>query len=447
MARSTATSPLGGTPLRVQLDAARATTARAFEVLAPDLLEKTIWGSPAGKKRLAKRLAAMLPAHKTYVEPFAGSGAVLFAKPPAMTEVINDADPEIAAAYRAVQKMTPEAMTRLQQLPWTGDKATFQRLLAATPKGDVEKLHRFLYLSHFSYGKLRTGSFSPSSQGVEARTLDRIAMHAPRLRKVKVYSGDYAPVIKRYDGKDTAMFLDPPYAGYDAAVGEKTFDEHRFFGVLKAIKGKWLMTYGVRGELPKLVKDAGYHVRKIRTPRTIRSMRGVGGSQYLTQLLVSNYAPTQKALGLADGVLIEPWNPAEDAELAIATRLLKAEERGDERYVLGVVLEPETVDAQDDIYSADEVRKAAHLFLEEYGGVGLMHQVSVADRVKIVESYLAPVDFAIGDATVVKGTWLLGLHVLDDGMWGDIKAGRLTGLSIGGSARKVPNTSAPKETP
>ena len=43
-------------------------------------VEKTIWGSPAGKKRLADRLVAMLPAHKTYVEPFAGSGAVLFAK-------------------------------------------------------------------------------------------------------------------------------------------------------------------------------------------------------------------------------------------------------------------------------------------------------------------------------------------------------------------------------
>ena len=28
-------------------------------------LEITIWGSPAGKKRLANRLVAMLPAHKT----------------------------------------------------------------------------------------------------------------------------------------------------------------------------------------------------------------------------------------------------------------------------------------------------------------------------------------------------------------------------------------------
>jgi len=46
---------------------------------------------------------------------------------------------------------------------------------------------------------------------------------------------------------------------------------------------------------------------------------------------------------------------------------------GEERYVLGIVLEPETVDAQDDIYSAAEVRDAAHQFMQEYRNLGLMH--------------------------------------------------------------------------
>src|SRR5690606_36495959 len=76
-------------------------------------VEKTIWGSPAGKKRLADRLVAMLPAHKTYVEPFAGSAAVLFAKEPSEVEVINDADPEIAEAYRLLKKLTDRKSTRL----------------------------------------------------------------------------------------------------------------------------------------------------------------------------------------------------------------------------------------------------------------------------------------------------------------------------------------------
>lgn len=39
---------------------------------------------------------------------------------------------------------------------------------------------------------------------------------------------------------------------------------------------------------------------------------------------------------------------------------------GKERNVLGIVLEPETVDAEDDIYSAAEIRDAAHRFMEQY---------------------------------------------------------------------------------
>jgi hypothetical protein len=48
------------------------------------------------------------------------------------------------------------------------------------------------------------------------------------------------------------------------------------------------------------------------------------------------------------------------------------DERG--AYVLGIVLEPERVDAQQDIYSAAEVREAAHRFMEEYRNLGLMHR-------------------------------------------------------------------------
>jgi DNA adenine methylase len=172
-------------------------------------VEKTIWGSPAGKKRLADRLVAMLPAHKTYVEPFAGSAAVLFAKEPSDVEVINDADLEIADAYRLIKKLTPEGFAKLKKLPWVGDEKTFKRLLDVEPASDVERLHRFLYLTHFSYGKMRGKSFSPTVVGVEATTIKRIEKFGPRLKKVHVYGGDYEKIVRKYDSKDTVFFLDP----------------------------------------------------------------------------------------------------------------------------------------------------------------------------------------------------------------------------------------------
>ncbi|MDI7270024.1 MAG: XkdF-like putative serine protease domain-containing protein, partial [Myxococcota bacterium] len=109
---------------------------------------------------------------------------------------------------------------------------------------------------------------------------------------------------------------------------------------------------------------------------------------------------------------------------------------GEERYVLGIVLEPETVDAQKDIYSAAEIRDAAHRFMEEYRNVGLMHRELVNGRVKILESYLAPADFELAGTHIKKGTWLLAVRVLADDLWRQVKGGELNGLSIGGSASR-----------
>jgi DNA adenine methylase len=116
--------------------------ARARKIISEyerDSVSKTIWGSPAGKKRLANRLAAMLPSHKTYVEPFAGSAAVLFAKERSEVEVINDADPDIVQAYRIIQRLGREGLSRLSRMKWVGDETTFKRLIKAKPKGDVAK--------------------------------------------------------------------------------------------------------------------------------------------------------------------------------------------------------------------------------------------------------------------------------------------------------------------
>lgn len=115
--------------------------------------------------------------------------------------------------------------------------------------------------------------------------------------------------------------------------------------------------------------------------------------------------------------------------------------------MLGIVLEPEVIDAQGDIYSPEEIRKAAHLFMQEFGGLGLMHRMQVNDQVKVLESFLAPTDFELGGISVKKGTWMLGVRVLSDALWEQVKSGALTGFSIGGSARRVPEPSAAHTPP
>jgi len=113
----------------------------------------------------------------------------------------------------------------------------------------------------------------------------------------------------------------------------------------------------------------------------------------------------------------------------------KADE--ERRIVFGVVLEPDSVDAQGDTISAEEIERAAHIWLAKYQERGLMHRKLVNDEVEIYESYLAPQDMSVAGRSVKKGTWLLMYHILSDKMWEDVKTGKLTGFSMGGYARRV----------
>jgi len=112
-----------------------------------------------------------------------------------------------------------------------------------------------------------------------------------------------------------------------------------------------------------------------------------------------------------------------------------AKKQEDERYVLGVVLEPDVEDSQGDIYDEYEVRKASEFFMEFARDLGLMHETTLStDKIKILENYIAPVDFILEGQTVRKGTWLLAARILDDALWEQVKKGELTGWSIEGSA-------------
>jgi DNA adenine methylase len=64
--------------------------------------------------------------------------------------------------------------------------------------------------------------------------------------------------------------------------------------------------------------------------------------------------------------------------------------------------------------------------------------------VKILECYITPVEFTIGEVHVKKGTWIMAVRVIDDALWESVKTGDLTGFSIGGSARRVPEPNANK---
>lgn len=141
-------------------------------------------------------------------------------------------------------------------------------------------------------------------------------------------------------------------------------------------------------------------------------------------------------------VMVEDVTDVSKAALPVSRpcvlRVAKADESGEERYVLGVVLEPDVVDSQGDTYSAETVRKSAHLFMEEYGDIGLQHAGLINDKVKILESWIQHEDTTINGDLIKAGTWMLAVRVQDDELWAKVKVGEITGFSIGGVATSTP---------
>lgn len=115
---------------------------------------------------------------------------------------------------------------------------------------------------------------------------------------------------------------------------------------------------------------------------------------------------------------------------------------GDERYALGIVLEPQPFDGrgdlQGDTYSEETVRAAAHEFMVRYQNMGLDHEELANGKVLLLESYVAPADFEVGGEKVKRGTWLMACRYVDDDVWASVKSGERQGFSIGGDAIKRP---------
>lgn len=68
---------------------------------------------------MADWIISLMPPHRSYLEPFFGSGAVFFKKPPSRIETINDLDGEIANLFRCVREKTEELARAVELTPYS----------------------------------------------------------------------------------------------------------------------------------------------------------------------------------------------------------------------------------------------------------------------------------------------------------------------------------------
>ena len=198
-----------------------------------------------GKSRAAARVWAALGDVPNYVEPFAGSLAVLLARPHApKVETVNDLDAYLANFWRAVSA-APAEVARFADWPvneadlharhlWLMGQAEFRERLATDPDYfDARVAGWWVWglSSWFGTGWCDLSRAKPSRQiphlsrpghGAHAVNADLQSDYAAlcaRLRRVRVACGDWRRVLKDSvllsPAATCGVFLDPPYAEGD----------------------------------------------------------------------------------------------------------------------------------------------------------------------------------------------------------------------------------------
>ena len=182
----------------------------------------TVLGYYGSKVRAARRIIELLPEHAAYVEPFAGSLAVLLAKPRAgRFETVNDLDGDLMTFWRVLRDRPFDLERACALTPHS--RAEYAACWPIVEEvDDLERARRvWVKLAMGRGGRLRPTGWRHHQQAhgrssSMPRTLEgyvsRFALVADRLRGVSLESMPALELIARYGrGHDTLMYVDPPY--------------------------------------------------------------------------------------------------------------------------------------------------------------------------------------------------------------------------------------------
>ena len=174
-----------------------------------------------GKLKLSEHIVALLPPHRHYVEPFAGSLAVLLAKPPSQMETVNDLDGVLMTFWRVLRErpadldrvcaLTPHSRgeeSASSDLSGHDDLEVARRVWVRLTQGRGGHLWRGIGWRHYQDPQ---GSGSSMPEYLETYVA-RLAPAARRLRSVSLECKPALEVIQSYGRHPGCLiYADPPY--------------------------------------------------------------------------------------------------------------------------------------------------------------------------------------------------------------------------------------------
>lgn len=236
-------------------------------------MAKPIVAWMGGKRRLAKHILPLFPAHHCYVEPFAGGAALLFAKEPSPVEVLNDVNGELVNLYRVLQHHLEELLRHFKWALVSRQIFEWERMKAPDTLTDIQRAARFYYLQKTAFGARVSGQnygYSPSAMprlNLLRLEEDLSAAHL-RLARVNVKHLDWADCLARYDRPDTLFYCDPPYlgtAGYGVPFPLEEYQ--RLADQARAMAGACIISLNDCPEVRRIF--AGFNTKRVAVRYTV----------------------------------------------------------------------------------------------------------------------------------------------------------------------------------
>ena len=174
---------------------------------------------PGAKWRIADWIISQMPRHHSYLEPYFGSGAVLFRKSVSNIETANDLDGDVVSLFRIIRDC-PEKLSKLvAATPYSRSEYNASYL----PTEDtIESARRFIVRCCQGHGFRTNGykvGWKNDVQGRERAYALRswyqlpalIEQVAERLRKVQIENMPAVDLMKRFRYPNVLIYADPPY--------------------------------------------------------------------------------------------------------------------------------------------------------------------------------------------------------------------------------------------
>ena len=181
---------------------------------------KPVLKYPGSKWRIAKWIVSQIPEHHSYLEPYFGSGAVLFNKKPSKIETINDLDNRVYKLFKLIRE-NPEMLARvINATPYS--RYEYDNTFTMAEDTDLEIARQFLIQCWQGHGFRTNGykvGWKNDVQGREKsyalwnwnRLPGWILEAAERLKQVQIENMPAVELVRRFKYDNVLIYIDPPY--------------------------------------------------------------------------------------------------------------------------------------------------------------------------------------------------------------------------------------------